>query len=148
MPFVLNANPWGPTDSALNTHTYSPWMQDGQRAQAAIRARILPTLGISLSISLSVKPYRKRNPTPPKTRNVITRGERWSITPIEQRMTLDMTTQDISEQGYFVPTAIQEYEERCRLEAAAARRLADQIPRAIAKADGKPIAVQILPSID
>jgi len=52
-----------------------------------------------------------------------------------------MTTQDTSEQVYFAPTAIQEYEERCRLEAAAARKLSDQIPGTIAKADGKSIVV-------
>ena len=51
-----------------------------------------------------------------------------------------MTTQDTSEQVYFALTAIQEYEERCRLEAAAARKLSDQIPGTVAEADSKPIA--------
>ena len=54
-----------------------------------------------------------------------------------------MNTQDTSEHGYFALTAIQEYEERCRLDAAAARRLSDQMPRLIAEADSKPIAEKI-----
>ncbi len=54
-----------------------------------------------------------------------------------------MNTQDTSEHVYFALTAIQEYEERCRLEAAAARRLSDQIPRTIAEADSKLIAEKI-----
>jgi len=54
-----------------------------------------------------------------------------------------MTAQDTSEHVYFALTAIQEYEERCRLEAAAARRLSDQIPGTISEADGKLIPEEI-----
>ena len=54
-----------------------------------------------------------------------------------------MNSQDTDEHVYVALTAIQEYEERCRLEAAAARRLSDQTPGTIAEVDGKPIAEKI-----
>jgi hypothetical protein len=54
-----------------------------------------------------------------------------------------MNTQDTDEHVYFALTAIQEYEERCRLEAVSARRLSDQIPGTIDAADSKPIAEKI-----
>lgn len=57
--------------------------------------------------------------------------------------TVTRTSQDTGEQVHFALTAIQEYEERCRLEAAAARRLSDQLPRTIAEAGNKPIAEKI-----
>ena len=54
-----------------------------------------------------------------------------------------MNSQDTDEHVYVALTAIQEYEERCRLEAAAERRLSDQMPKMIAEADSKPIAEKI-----